>query len=155
VSAAAGAPVAELASVLLRPAQRERIETWARAGHPEEVCGFLLGRNDGARLEIVDVRTTANISTDRRERFEIDGLALIAVEQEARRAGLELVGLWHSHPHGPATLSRADLDHAVSTWIQLVACFDARGQLELRAWKTAGRSARELPLRSAEPPVVV
>jgi proteasome lid subunit RPN8/RPN11 len=90
-------------------AVRERLEAWAREGHPFEVCGLLFGRREGERVEIVDARRCPNAARERaHDRFEIAARDLMAADREALERGLALVGTWHSHPDGPATPSKLD-----------------------------------------------
>ncbi|KQM18732.1 Mov34/MPN/PAD-1 family protein [Novosphingobium sp. Leaf2] len=79
----------------------------ARAA-PEECCGLLLG--SGARIETVDA--TANVAADRRVRFEIDPLALLAAHKAARNGGPQVLGYYHSHPKGHPVPSATDCEHS-------------------------------------------
>lgn len=77
----------------------------AAAAHPHEACGILLG--DGPR--ITEARAVANIHMSPHTHFEIDPQALIDAHRAARReGGLQVIGYYHSHPHGPATPSATD-----------------------------------------------
>ena len=86
----------------------ERLLAEARAAHPLEACGLLLGRNG----EIEEVSACANVHPDPARQFEIDPRALIDAHRAARAGGLEVVGYYHSHPVGPAEPSATDRAHA-------------------------------------------
>jgi proteasome lid subunit RPN8/RPN11 len=78
-------------------------------GPPDEKCGILLGR--GNRVTRID--HTANVAGDPFTTFEIDPAALIAAYRNARRKnGLEVLGFFHTHPHGPPTPSERDAEMA-------------------------------------------
>jgi proteasome lid subunit RPN8/RPN11 len=65
---------------------------------------------------VAAVRRCKNIRQERlQDRYEIDARELIAVQREARAAGLEIVGFYHSHPDHPAQFSKTDL--AEAHWI--------------------------------------
>jgi len=76
----------------------------ARAAHPCEACGILLG--EAAR--IAEARAAANVHPAPRTRFEIDPQALINAHRAARAGGRQVIGYFHSHPAGPPTPSDTD-----------------------------------------------
>ncbi|MFL0357435.1 Mov34/MPN/PAD-1 family protein [Erythrobacter sp. GH1-10] len=76
----------------------------ARAAHPREACGILLGDGTG----ITQFTETANIHPTPETHFEIDPQALIDAHRAARTGGLKVMGYFHSHPVGDPEPSRAD-----------------------------------------------
>ena len=87
----------------------------ARAAHPEECCGILLGHG-GA---ITAMRPARNVHPMPATHFEIDPQALIDAHRAARDGagggagagdgdGQEVAGYYHSHPCGPASPSATD-----------------------------------------------
>ena len=93
----------ELSSTLI-----EQLLAEARAAHPIEACGLLLGRND----TIHAVRSCANVHSEPARHFEIDPQTLIDAHRAAREGGPEVIGYYHSHPVGPAEPSATDRAHA-------------------------------------------
>jgi [CysO sulfur-carrier protein]-S-L-cysteine hydrolase len=75
----------------------------AAAGYPEEVCGLIAGR-DG---EPIAVHRGRNISPTPRVAYELDHDTL-ARQIQFEDQGLELWGIYHSHPAGPETPSETD-----------------------------------------------
>ncbi len=88
----------------------------AEAAYPHECCGVLLGtRADDAR-EVRKVVACRNARTDSsHNRYSIDPVELIRIQKDARASGLEIVGIYHSHPDHPAQWSATDLHDAC--WI--------------------------------------
>lgn len=77
----------------------------ARAAHPQEASGLLLG--EGWR--ITAALETRNVHPAPATHFEIDPQALIDAHRAARREGApQVLGYFHSHPHGPAEPSATD-----------------------------------------------
>ncbi len=76
----------------------------ARAAHPLEACGLLLG--EGGR--ITEARETANIHPTPATHFEIDPQALIDAHRAARDGGPQVLGYFHSHPVGEPAPSATD-----------------------------------------------
>lgn len=46
------------------------------------------------------------------DRYEIRPMDLLKTEREAREAGLELIGIYHSHPDCDAYFSKTDLENS-------------------------------------------
>ncbi|MFC3173786.1 M67 family metallopeptidase [Novosphingobium bradum] len=92
----------------LAPAAAQAMLAAARAAHPREACGLLLG--EGAR--ILAATRAANVHPEPLRHFEIDPVALIAAHKAARGGGPQVLGYWHSHPNGLARPSDTDRAHA-------------------------------------------
>lgn len=94
--------------LVITPPARAAMFAAARAAHPHEACGLLLG--EGAR--VVAATAEANVHPEPHRHFEIDPAALIAAHKAARAGGPALLGYWHSHPTGLAHPSATDRAHA-------------------------------------------
>jgi proteasome lid subunit RPN8/RPN11 len=92
----------------LKPAALAAIIAAAEAATPEECCGLLVGRRDGAVLQVVQAVAAPNIAPDPARHFEVDPAILLTTHREARNAGLEVLGPYHSHPGGEAQPSATD-----------------------------------------------
>ncbi len=87
----------------------------ARAAHPRECCGLLLGR--GGRIEAI--LPTANVHPTPETHFEIDPQALIDAHRAARAGGPAVLGYYHSHPTTapePSATDRAGSAGDGSVW---------------------------------------
>ena len=94
----------ELPRSLLR-----EIISHAREKAPEEVCGWLAGK-DGRVLKIYPV---PNVAGNRRSHFRMDPEAQFAAMREIRERRLDLTGTYHSHPASPPYPSSKDLELAL------------------------------------------
>jgi proteasome lid subunit RPN8/RPN11 len=151
--------VIEIPSALVR-----KIEAHAREAFPEEGCGFLVG-SAGDPRRVVEVRRAKNIaSEDRRRRYRVDPLELLHADDDARKRGLDLIGIYHSHPNHPAVPSEFDRSHAASWYTYVILGIDDREPGELTAWRfdesverfepeglgvTPGRAAGQAPSRTS------
>ena len=79
----------------------------ARAAHPLEACGLLLGEG----VAVGEVRACANVHPQPATHFEIDPQALIDAHRAARAGGPQVLGYWHSHPSGLPEPSATDRAH--------------------------------------------
>jgi desampylase len=80
----------------------------AREESPRECCGLLLGRGD----EVAEVRRARNVASSPATRFVIDPKDHIDARRDGRARGLEILGFYHSHPHGAAVPSATDVAEA-------------------------------------------
>jgi [CysO sulfur-carrier protein]-S-L-cysteine hydrolase len=92
--------------LLLSPGILDRVIEHAKSCHPVEACGLLVGRQHAERF--IPVKNTLASPTE----FEMDPAELIAVLRDLRESGERLIAIYHSHPHGPAELSRRDIERA-------------------------------------------
>jgi proteasome lid subunit RPN8/RPN11 len=83
--------------------------------YPHECCGVLLGtidiEKDERAVKIV-VRAGNTRLDSLHNRYNIDPKELIAAQKQARQAGLDIVGFYHSHPDHPPRWSHTDLHEA-------------------------------------------
>jgi len=92
----------------------QRIRQHGTEVYPEEGCGFLLGSvTDDGENRGTDVYPVANRThTDRTRRYELTADDYRAADEAAREQGLDVVGVYHSHPDHPARPSETDLEEA-------------------------------------------
>jgi len=128
---------------------RRELARVALDGHPAETCGVLVGRRsaDGAVVErMVPAR---NLNVDRaHDRYELDPSDFLQADLQARSDGLEVVGIWHSHPDHPAEPSETDRRAAWEGWSYLILAVSAGGVGDWRSWRLeGGQRFSEEPLR--------
>jgi proteasome lid subunit RPN8/RPN11 len=76
----------------------------AKALKPIECCGYLAGQNG----EITTQFRMTNVDNSH-DHFSFDPKEQFQVVKEARKQGLDLMSVYHSHPETPARLSQEDL----------------------------------------------
>src|SRR5437879_4236968 len=88
------------------------IQEHAIEAFPEECCGFLLG-HVGEPKRVIEARRGKNIATeDRARRYVVDPIEMLHVDDDARTKGMDLIGIYHSHPNHPAVPSEFDRSRA-------------------------------------------
>ncbi len=97
-------------AVHLAPDHLAEIEAAAEAAYPEEACGLLIGASDPARGHWVNaIAPSKNVARPpRTRRFEVDPVLRIELERRLRDAPEAVIGVYHSHPDGPAVPSETD-----------------------------------------------
>ena len=87
----------------------------AKKAYPSECCGFLVGKkSEKGEIEITEIREAPNqFHGQKSVHFQIDPLFIYHLEQEIEARGLEIVGVYHSHPNCKAILSDEDRKYMV------------------------------------------
>jgi len=93
--------------VVIPAAVRDEIVTHARAGLPNEACGILAGL--GGRVERFFPAESDEPSP---YYYRIESRDQIRIMNEIDEAGLDLIGIYHSHTSSPAFPSRTDAEQA-------------------------------------------
>ncbi len=87
--------------------REEMVATCVRA-LPDEGCGLLIGDPEGTVAEVV---ASPNVAASARV-YEIDPKVLLRTYRRAEDAGLQVIGVFHSHTHSPAYPSPTDVAQA-------------------------------------------
>jgi proteasome lid subunit RPN8/RPN11 len=128
-----------------------RKETW-QAMHrhvsrksPLEACGLLAGKNN-------QVMWTLGIWNAERSpvRFRMEGRAQWRAFQRIEAAGLELMGIYHSHPDGPDQPSQNDIEEAMYPVAQII-WFRVDGRWRGRGFQIEGGKVTEIRLQLSDP----
>lgn len=94
-------------------AHYEALRAHGEETYPHECCGVLLGHTTKAANQVVDLVRAGNTRTDSaHNRYHIAPVELIRIQKQARTAGLDIVGFYHSHPDHPAQWSTTDIAEA-------------------------------------------
>ena len=86
---------------------------------PLEACGLLAGKTDRAE-EVIPVRNQAQSP----ERFVMDPYEQLKAFDWIESNGLDLLGIFHSHPSGPEILSVTDIAEAAYDVVHLIWSFN-------------------------------
>lgn len=102
----------------------------AREGLPEEVCGYLTG-TDGVVLKQYRLTNTDHSP----EHFSFDPAEQFQVMREARKAGHNIMAVYHSHPATPARPSEEDIRLAWDPHISYVIISLAEASPDIKSFK--------------------
>jgi len=102
----------------------------AEAKFPNECCGAMLGRIDGDhKFVTVAVPIENAYEGAQAARYEISPQDLLAADREARARGMDLVGIFHSHPDCDAYFSETDLKNSCP-WYSFVVLSVKNGRFD-------------------------
>ncbi len=134
--------------LLLPPGVHAELEVLVRAGYPDETCGLLLGQYVAGICRVLSQHPAHNLNRERAaDRFELDPLDFLAAERAAEAAGIQVVGVWHSHPDHPARPSEIDRALAWPGWSYVILSVTAEAVVDLRSWRLAGHDFLEEEVR--------
>jgi proteasome lid subunit RPN8/RPN11 len=123
-----------------------RIWRHGEQAYPEEGAGVLLGRAEGDDRYVVQIQPFANEfeSELRNRRYMITPQDMIKAEDIAEGLGLDIIGIFHSHPDHPPRPSEFDRDRAFPWYSYLITSVNKQKAEESRSWRlTEDRSFRE------------
>jgi proteasome lid subunit RPN8/RPN11 len=164
----------------IQQAAMEAVRRHAEEGYPLEICGFLVGAAEGEGRRVREAWPVRNAWEDDPEqragmlaamekgggsagaerweqfsaerRFLVSPRDILASMKRAREAGLDLVGLYHTHPEHPAVPSDFDRDAAWPDWSYLILSVREGRVAEERSWVLAEEERRFMEEEVREEP---
>ncbi len=131
-----------------------RIHTHGETAYPDEGAGFLLGVAKGAGRVVSAILPLENTGEAgaRRNRYLLTPQDFLRAEQEAARLGLDLLGVFHSHPDHPNQPSEFDREWAMPWFSYLISSVQAGRAAGSRCWRLAEDRSRffEEPIEFVE-----
>lgn len=114
---------------------KEQIVKHSETGFPNEICGFVFGKDQGETRWILHTEPVENTKPgDQTRRFEISGREYMKAEKYALKTGLDLIGVYHSHPKHPAVASVHDLKQALPFFSYIITSVFEEGVVDIKSW---------------------
>lgn len=111
---------------------------------PLEACGLLAGKNDEVK-KVILVRNQAQSPV----RFLMEPYEQLEAFNWIDSHGLDLLGIFHSHPAGPGTASVTDINEAAYEVVHLI-WFRHHGRWQARGFWIENDHASEISLQIFE-----
>ena len=90
----------------------ETMVAHAQSTFPDECCGVMVGTIDGdSKLVTAAIGLENAYKGKQEDRYEIRPEDLLAADKNARSQGLDLIGIFHSHPDCDAYFSKIGRAH--------------------------------------------
>jgi proteasome lid subunit RPN8/RPN11 len=97
---------------------------------PNECCGAMLGRIRGADKVVTEVIPLENaFAGEQGARYELRIEDLMQAERSARAKGLDMIGIFHSHPDCDAYFSETDLKNSCP-WLSFIVLSVKHGRFD-------------------------
>jgi proteasome lid subunit RPN8/RPN11 len=108
----------------------EQMVAHAEATYPNECCGVMLGKIDGADKSVCIAMPMENVSAgSQAARYELRPEDLLKADREARKHQMDLIGIYHSHPDCEAYFSETDLKNSCP-WYSFVVISVQNGRFD-------------------------
>lgn len=99
--------------IRIGPSPWGEIVAHACSTYPNECCGAMLGVTEsGQKMVHLGVPLENTFEGSQAARYELSNQDLLAADREARKQGLDLIGIYHSHPDCDAYFSETDLKNS-------------------------------------------
>jgi proteasome lid subunit RPN8/RPN11 len=124
----------------------KEMENDVRNHYPEEACGILAGRKLADTYLAQVVFPMENILHSTR-RFRIDPQQQLNCLHLIQSHTMDIVAIYHSHPHGDSTPSKTDqAEHYDPQAVSLI-WYPSPGRWEYRAYTIKSMGYQEIPIR--------
>jgi len=91
----------------------ETMVTHAESKFPNECCGAMIGNVDGGEKRVTAAVPLENAyEGSQGARYEVRPQDLAEADRHARAVGMDLIGIFHSHPDCDAYFSKTDLENS-------------------------------------------
>ena len=127
--------------MVIPAAMRDEIVAHARAGMPNEACGIIAGRDGTAERFF-----PAESDEPSPFYYRIEARDQIRIMNEIDDAGLDLIGIYHSHTSSPAYPSRTDAEQAFWPDATYVIVSLANADADVRGYRIADMDVTEEPI---------
>ncbi len=85
----------------------------AQSTYPNECCGVMLGSiDDDNKVVEVAMNLENAYAGPQNEHYEVRPEDLLMADREARKLGMDVIGIFHSHPDCDAYFSKTDLENS-------------------------------------------
>jgi proteasome lid subunit RPN8/RPN11 len=102
----------------------------AQKTYPNECCGAMVGTLDGDSKMVSEAIALENaFEGAQAARYELRPEDLLAADRAARERGMDLIGIYHSHPDCDAYFSKTDLQNSCP-WYSFVVLSIQKGKFD-------------------------
>lgn len=122
-------------TIQIKKSEMKKIQTQTLKEFPYECCGVLLGTSTPTH-RVTEARKVRNTNRDlKTRRYNIDPMSYRKIEEEVEENGLEILGIYHSHPNHPAKPSEFDLGHAFPNFYYFIQAIQDGMVGALTSWR--------------------
>jgi proteasome lid subunit RPN8/RPN11 len=121
------------------PGLLQEIHENGEDAYPEEGAGLLLGNASGDQKQVMRILRMTNSREDaaRHNRYLLSPQDYLRGEQEAARLGMDVLGVFHSHPDHPNRPSEFDREWAMPWFSYLITSVETGKAVASRSWLLA------------------
>lgn len=122
----------------------KKIQDHSKRYYPEESAGLIIGVTeiDVRRARVVLLSSNIYHPESRNHRYMIGPKDMLFGELEAEKLGMEVIGIFHSHPDHPANPSEFDRQWALPWYSYVITSVYEGKALETRSWRLVDDRSR-------------
>ena len=126
-------------TLVITPELMRKLRVHAETSYPDEGAGLLLGTVDDDTLIVESILELHNAREPgaRHNRYLITAQDMLRAEDEAAQLGMDVLGVFHSHPDHPAQPSNFDRQWAMPWFSYLITSVTSGTTAEMRSWRLA------------------
>ena len=123
-------------ALILTPEMLSAIHAHGENAYPEEGAGLLLGSLEGSEKRVSRLLPIENSREDaaRHNRYLLTPQDYFRGEQEAVRSGMDVLGVFHSHPDHPNQPSEFDREWAMPWFSYVITSVNQGRAAASRSW---------------------
>ena len=131
-------------SITISSTLLQEIHAHGESAYPDEGAGLLLGtiRSQGKVVTEILTLENARETSARHNRYLLTAEDYMHGENEAARRGLDVLGVFHSHPDHPNQPSDFDRDWAMPWFSYIITSVHAGQATTSRSWRLAEDRSR-------------
>lgn len=131
-------------SITISSTLLQEIHAHGESAYPDEGAGLLLGtiRSQGKVVTEILTLENARAASARHNRYLLTTEDYMHGENEAARRGLDVLGVFHSHPDHPNQPSDFDRDWAMPWFSYIITSVHAGQATASRSWRLAEDRSR-------------
>jgi proteasome lid subunit RPN8/RPN11 len=124
----------------------EQIQQHGEEAYPGEGAGFMLGRSNVDFREVTAILRLPNAREEsaQHNRYLLTPQDMLHSEQKAEKLGLEVIGVFHSHPDHPNQPSKFDRQWAMPWFSYIITTVNQGKALASRSWRLSDDRERFL-----------
>ena len=136
--------MSETLSISISPDLLHEIHTHGEASYPEEGAGLILGVLEQGMKKAIKLLTFENARelSARHNRYLLTPQDFLHGEQQAARLGLDVIGVFHSHPDHPNQPSEFDRDWAMPRFSYIITSVESGKAAGSRSWSLSEDRSR-------------
>ncbi|OGO27275.1 MAG: hypothetical protein A2Z16_05970 [Chloroflexi bacterium RBG_16_54_18] len=124
-------------TLFISPAALSQLQQHGEAAYPEEGAGLILGLDTGGRklvtkLIMLDNTREAGV---RHNRYLLKPEDYLLAETEAAKLGVDVLGVFHSHPDHPDQPSEFDRENALPAFTYIITSVNGGKAAGSRSWR--------------------
>ncbi|MGA2112933.1 MAG: M67 family metallopeptidase [Anaerolineales bacterium] len=122
--------------IAIRGEALDQIRAAAELSYPDEGAGLLFGETKEGDRVVAEIHCLGNRREGeaRRRRYLIEAGDMLSAEKLAESKGLEVVGVFHSHPDHPARPSDTDREWALPWYSYVITSVDGGEARQTSSW---------------------